>query len=95
MAEVVKRPGGKEARLEYDCTIDGKECAVRAKGQPESVSFWYNNGMLVELVSAGHNRERIVKRRMRLSEDGRQMQVELIPMAGAAHPANLVFEKQH
>jgi hypothetical protein len=93
MAEVVKQPGGKEAKLEYDCTIDGKDCVVHAKGQPENVSFWYNGGMLVELVTVGHNRERIVKRRMRLSDDGKRMQVELIPMAGGAHPANLVFEK--
>ncbi len=93
MAEVVKRAGGKEDKLEYNCTVDGKDCAVHAKGQPENVSFWYNGGMLVELVSVGHNRERIVKRRMRLSDDGKQMQVELIPMAGSAHPANLVFEK--
>jgi hypothetical protein len=94
MAEVVKSSGGKVAKLEYDCTIDGKECAVHAKGQPQNVSFWYNGGMLVELVSAGHNHERIVKRRMRLSGDGKVMQVEWIPVAGGGHPANLVFEKQ-
>jgi len=94
MAEVVKRADGKEERFEYDCTIDGKDCAVHAKGQPQNVSFWYNGGMLVELVSAGHNHERIVKRRMKLSDDGKVMQVELIPVAGGTHPANLVFEKQ-
>jgi hypothetical protein len=59
-----------------------------------SVSFWYNGPALVELVSKGHNKETVVKKRMRISDDGKLMNVEYIPMVGSEQPAKLVFEKQ-
>jgi hypothetical protein len=94
LSETERRPDGKEIKTDFDCTTDGKECSIHTKGEPTSVSFWYNGPALVELVSKGHNRETVVKKRMRLSDDGKLMNVELIPMVGSEQPGKLVFEKQ-
>jgi hypothetical protein len=75
-------------------TLFAAERSIHTKGEPTSVSFWYNGAALVELVSKGHNRETVVKKRMQLSADGRLMNVELIPMVGSEQPGKLVYEKQ-
>jgi hypothetical protein len=94
LSETERHPDGKEIKTDFDCTIDGKECAIHTKGEPTSVSFWYNGPALVEMVCRGHNRETVVKKRFRLSDDGKLMNVELIPLVGSERPGKLVFEKQ-
>jgi hypothetical protein len=94
LSETERHPDGKEIKRDVDCTTDGKECAIHTKGEPTSVSFWYNGPALVEMVSRGHNRETVVKKRIRLSDDGKLMNVELIPLVGSERPGKLVFEKQ-
>jgi hypothetical protein len=94
LSETERHPDGKEIKTDFDCTTDGKECSINAKGEPASVSLWFNGPALVEMLSKGHNRETVVKKRMRLSEDGKFMNVELIPMVGSEQPGKLVFEKQ-
>ena len=94
VSETERRADGKEIKTDFDCTTDGKECSIYTKGEPTSVSFWYNGPALVELVSKGHNRETVIKKRMRLSDDGKFMNVEFIPMVGSEQPGKLVFEKQ-
>jgi hypothetical protein len=94
LSETERHPDGKEIKTDVDCTIDGKECAIHTKGEPTSVSFWYNGPAFVEMVCRGHNRETVVKKRFRLSDDGKLMNVELIPLVGSERPGKLVFEKQ-
>jgi len=93
-SEIERHPDGKEIKADFDCTTDGKECEIHAKGEPASVSLWYNGPALVEMLSRGHNHETVIKKRLRLSDDGKLMNVELIPMVGSEQPGKLVFEKQ-
>ena len=93
--EIARRADGKKTKTDFSCTTDGKECAVPAKDQLEKkVSFWYNGAALVEMDYRGHNRETVVKKRMRLSEDGKLTHVELIPILGSEQAGKFVFEKQ-
>ena len=94
ISEIARQPDGKETKRDFDCTTDGKECSTGEKGQPTRVSFWYNGAVLVELESRGANRESIIKKRMTLSEDGKLMRVELIPVVGSEQAGKLLFEKQ-
>lgn len=94
ISEVALYPDGKEKKTDITCTTDGKECVTDSKSQLTKVSFWYNGPMLVEMDFGGRTRESVLKKRMKLTNDGAQMLVELIPMVGGGDSGNLVFEKR-
>jgi len=94
VSEHARHPDGKETKTDFSCTTDGKECALSAKDQPGKVQFWYNGPVLVEMEFRGRNRETVVKKRMKLSDDGKLMNVEFTPLVGAEQAGILVFEKQ-
>ena len=39
LSETERLADGKEIKIDLDCTTDGKECSIHAKGEPTSVSF--------------------------------------------------------
>jgi hypothetical protein len=73
--------GGKERKITYTCTTDGKECDV-----PETkakASFWYNGAMLVSMETE-HNGASVIRQRLKLSADSRSLNVEissLVPLS--------------
>jgi hypothetical protein len=79
-----------KSKTELKCTTDGKECNV--SGEKAKASFWYNGAMLVEMETRG---DRVMRYRLKLSEDGKTMRVEtnlLVPQDSATDV--LVFTKR-
>ena len=83
------------AKVEVECSVDGKECAYKEEGKPARAQFYYNGARLVELKYMGRGTDHVVKRRMTLSDDGKTVRIEIIPMNPANEPQSLlVYEKQ-
>ncbi len=72
--EIEKLADGKERKMTYTCTTDGKECEV-----PETkakASFWYNGPMLVSMETE-RNGANVTRQRLKLSPDSKSLNVEI------------------
>lgn len=87
---ITENEGGKSKKVELQCTTDGKECQVT--GEKAKASFWYNGPMLVEMETKG---ERVTRYRMKISEDGKILTVEVNQLVPQTDKTDvLVFAKQ-
>ena len=87
---ITESEGAKSKKVELQCTTDGKECQVT--GDKAKASFWFNGPMLVEMETKG---ERVTRYRIKISEDGKTLTVEvnhLVPQSDKNDV--LVFSKQ-
>ena len=88
--EVITETDGKERKLDLQCKTDGDECKVKQG----TVSVWYDGDTLVVMEVRRANAI-VVKRRFKLSEDGKTLAVEVNPIAPPGQkPGNLTFVKQ-
>lgn len=69
---ITESAGEKSKKLDMQCTTDGKECSV--SGNKAKASFWYNGPMLVEMETNG---DRVTRYRLKISEDGKTLTVEV------------------
>ncbi|HEY6393056.1 MAG TPA: hypothetical protein VIX89_17375 [Bryobacteraceae bacterium] len=82
--------GGKNKKIEMQCTTDGKECQVT--GDKSRASFWYNGPILVEMQTKG---DTVTRFKMKASEDGKTLTVELTHIVPQNDKSDLmVFQKQ-
>jgi hypothetical protein len=88
--QITESEDGASKKIELKCTTDGKQCKI--SGDKASASFWYNGPMLVEMESKG---DRVVRYRMKLSDDGKTLTVDTTSIVPQS-PQNdvLVFRKQ-
>lgn len=87
-----KLADGKERKFSYDCTTDGKECEVA--GTKAKASFWYNGPMLISMETQ-HNGSAVIRQRLKLSQDSKQLTVEISSLVPQSDKIDkLVFEKQ-
>jgi len=87
--DITETADGSGKKVEMQCTTDGKECKVA--GDKATASFWYNGPMLVEMETKG---EHVMRYRMKLSDDGKTLNVEttsIVPRG--AEDEHLVFNK--
>src|SRR5665213_2091775 len=68
--QIVESADGSK-KIELKCTTDGKQCKI--DGDKATASFWYNGPMLVEMESKG---DRVLRYRMKLSDDGKTLTVD-------------------
>jgi hypothetical protein len=81
---------GKSKKIEMQCTTDGKECQVA--GDKSKASFWYNGPILVEMQTKG---DTVTRLKMKASEDGKTLTVELTHIVPQIDKSDLmVFQKQ-
>ncbi len=81
---------GKNKKTEMQCTTDGKECQVT--GDKSKASFWYNGPILVEMQTKG---DTVTRFRLKASEDGKTLTVELTHIVPQIDKSELlVFQKQ-
>ncbi len=88
--DITESEEGESKKVELKCTTDGKQCKIG--GEKATASFWYNGPMLVEMESKG---DRVVRYRMKLSDDGKTLTVattSIVPQA--SQDDVLVFRKQ-
>jgi hypothetical protein len=82
--------GAKSKKIDMQCTTDGKECQV--SGDKSKASFWYNGPILVEMQTKG---DQVTRYRLKASEDGKTLTVELTHLVPPLEKSDLlVFQKQ-
>jgi hypothetical protein len=87
--QIVQGEEGAAKKVEIKCTTDGKDCKVT--GDKATTSFWYNGPTLVEMETKG---ERVIRYRMKLSEDGKTLTVDTTSIVPKADQDDvLVFQK--
>lgn len=80
----------KSKKIDTQCTTDGKECPVT--GDKSKASFWYNGTILVKMQTKG---DQVTRYRLKASEDGKTLTVELTHIVPQTDKIDLlVFQKQ-
>jgi hypothetical protein len=74
---------------EFNCTTDGKECAMTDAGHKAKVSAWYNGPSLVVMETKGSI---VLKRKLTIT--GTTLQMEVIPIVPQGKTDKVVFAKQ-
>lgn len=67
-----------EKKFQLQCSTDGKQCKVEDEGHPAQVRMWYNGAMLVMIETRGHDNDIVTKERIKTSDDGKSLSVEVI-----------------
>ena len=87
-----KLADGKERKIAYACTTDGKECDV--SGTKGKASFWYNGPMLVSMETQ-RNGGNVTRHRLKLSQDSKQLTIEISSMVPQTDKMDkLVLDRQ-
>jgi len=76
------------------CGTDAKNCKAKPEGESAEVMFYYNGAMLVETDFLGHDKSHVIKKRLKMGEDGKTMEIEVLHMNPTAPPEKWVFSKQ-
>lgn len=76
------------------CGTEGTSCKAKLDGENGEVMFYYNGAMLVETDFLGHDKDRVIKKRLKLASDGKTMEIEVLHVNPVAPPEKWVFEKQ-
>jgi hypothetical protein len=92
LSESVTEINGKANVSEISCNTAGQSCKVKDHGAAE-VSFYYNGGMLV-MSEMRHGNDWVVKRRLKPSDDGRTLTIEVIHLAPTQITEMLTFTRQ-
>lgn len=74
--------------LEFKCATNGQNC--KRKGESGQVSMYYNGPVLVELDMNG---DHVTKKRLRLADDGKTIEMEVTPISPPGASEKLVFAK--
>ncbi len=85
-AKTFQTADGKEAKTEFKCSTDGKECDAGGV----KISLWYNGPVLVEMDAGA---DVISKSSMKLSEDKKSMSVEIEHIVPQADTDKVVLAK--
>jgi hypothetical protein len=91
LAATVTTDNGKATTSQIACNTAGETCKVKDHGEAQ-VSFWYNAGMLV-MSEARHGNDWIVKRRLKPSDDGHTLTMEIIHLAPEEKTETLTFTR--
>lgn len=76
------------------CGTEGTSCKAKLDGENGEVMFYYNGDMLVETDFLGHDKDRVVKKRLKLASDGKTMEIEVLHVNPVGPAEKWVFEKQ-
>ena len=82
---------GVQRITDVKCNTMGKQCEGRVAGDSAKVSYWFNGPSLIEMAIDGKN---VIETRRRLSEDGKQLIVEVIKISPAGNgPEKIVLTR--
>jgi hypothetical protein len=76
------------------CATTGTNCKAKPDGESGEVMFYYNGALLVETDFLGHDKEHVVKKRLRLAADGNSIEIEVLHVAPVGPTEKWVFAKQ-
>jgi hypothetical protein len=72
---------------DLQCKTDGKACKIKGG----EIMFWYNGPMLVLMETHG---ARVVKKRFRPSDDGKNLEIEVIHIEPAGSTEKLTLARR-
>jgi hypothetical protein len=87
----VKEQRAGKVLCEYTCKLDGKNCSFKEEGKKATVSVYFNGPKLVEIRTRG---EVVLKRRFGLKNEGKILEVELMPIAPPGKTETILYAKQ-
>lgn len=94
ITDAATESNGKEMKVDVACNTEGQQCSVKENGQATQVSFYYNGPMLV-MLEQRHGNDYVVKKRLKPSDDGKSLNMEVIYIAPPGHKTEtLTFNKQ-
>lgn len=91
--QAVTDPGGKPKKVQIHCGTMGQECKVNDDGQAKQVTMYYNGPVLV-MLQQWHGNDYVDKTRIKTSDDGKTMTMEVAHIAPARKTENFTFVKQ-
>jgi len=86
----LRETDGNRVVANYACSLDGKQCESKEEGHSAKVMTYYNGSKLVEIVEHGSD---VTKRRFALSQDGKTMIVEIMPLTDESKVVTRTFQK--
>jgi hypothetical protein len=94
ISEILTDTAGKQRKIVIQCNTDGKDCKIKENGQPTQVSMYYNDDRLV-MLEQWHGTDFVTKKRMKISDDGKTLTVEVMHIAPPGHKDEVwTFVKQ-
>ncbi|HVW85710.1 MAG TPA: hypothetical protein VHB50_13570 [Bryobacteraceae bacterium] len=87
----VQETKGGDVTANYTCNLDGKDCSFKEEGHAAKVSLWFNGPKLVELRTRGNE---VTKRRFTVADDGKSMEVEVLPISTPGKGETLAYSRQ-
>ena len=82
---------GNRVIADYTCSLNGKECESKEEGRSAKVMTYYNGAKLVEITERGND---VTKRRFSLSQDGKTMIMEVMPLTDESKVTTRTFQKE-
>jgi hypothetical protein len=79
---------GKE-NAEIQCNTVGQACKIKGG----EVSLWYNGETLVVMESL-HGNSKVVKKRLRITEDGKSLEEEIVHIAPAGGTEKVILARE-
>jgi len=74
----VQEMNGEKVETDFTCSLSGTECAVKEGGHSEKMMMYFNGPKLVEIRERGSD---TLKRRLSVSDDGKKLTVETVPLS--------------
>lgn len=87
---VTEQRGGK-ILSEYTCKSNGRDCSLKEEGKKATVSVYFNGSKMIEIRTRGNV---VLKRRFGLKNDGKTLEVELMPIAPPGKTETFLYAKQ-
>lgn len=87
----VREQRGPKLLCEYTCNSSGKDCSFKQDGKKATVSVYFNGPKMVEVRTHG---DVVIKRRFGLTNEGKNMEVELMPIVPPGKSETVLYAKQ-
>jgi hypothetical protein len=87
----VQEMEGEKVKADFTCTLNGQECSVKQDGHSEKVMLYFNGAKLVEIRERGAD---TIKERFTVSDDGKTLTEETVPLSATQKAETLSFRRQ-
>ena len=87
----VQEVEGDKVKADFTCTLNGQECSVKEGGHFEKVMLYFNGAKLVEIRERGSD---TVKQRFTVSDDGKTLTEETVPLTSDQKAETISFRRQ-
>ncbi len=87
----VQEMNGEKVETDFTCSLSGTECAVKEGGHSEKMMMYFNGPKLVEIRERGSD---TLKRRLSVSDDGKKLTVETVPLSALDKSETESFHRQ-